>query len=127
MKTLFIAGSLFFSFASFANDQVSFDELKAVSAQTAHIFSQETCHFKTEVSQDQLRLVLNVDQENMVILAVKPQDVITSTEEAHFDGSFQYSYEIQGVGQLTITHADDSFDRVELSDGLYSANCEIQL
>lgn len=127
MKALFIAGSFFISFAAFANEQVSFDELKDVSQQAAHIFSQESCQFRTELSQDNLRLVLSVDQEDMVILSVKPQDVITSTEEAHFDGSFQYSYDIQGIGKLTITHADDSFDRVDLDDGLYSVNCEVQL
>ena len=128
MKTLFLLLATFTSLSALASDQQdSFEELKQVSQRASQLFSEGSCQLHWKQSGDQLRLVLNVDMEDMVILNVKPQDPITSSSDAQFDGSYQYNYNIEGVGKLTLTHVDDSYDRVDLSDGLYNANCEIQL
>lgn len=120
---------LFLSLPAMAEDRmVSFSELVEVSQKTAKVFSDdESCSFIAKNNGDQLRVSIAVDQEEMVILNIPAFAKITSDAQQEFDGSYQYSYTIPGHGKLTLTHLDDAMDRVDLSDGAYSVNCEIQL
>lgn len=128
MKNL-ILSLLLLSPAAWANDQqAGFEELKNVAGRTSEIFSDDSkCSFRSETTADGLRMVINVNMDDMVIVDVQPQDLITVNESQEFDGSYQYVYNIKDKGRLVVTHADDAMDRVELSDGSYNVNCQIDL
>jgi hypothetical protein len=82
-----------------------------------------SCAMSAVASENGLVLTVKSDAGKVVSLQISRDAEILLKSEVS-DGS-ESRYKISGVGMVTITHADDAFEKIAITDGRDISECEV--
>jgi hypothetical protein len=110
--------------------QTNYELLKqAAKEMSGELENAASCEFKVQETRDGITLMVRDSKSASVYLDIANDALIKIEAQAlERDGSFADLFKIAGQGELRLVHADDAFERAEITDRTgRELSCELDM